>query len=143
MGVACEACPLAASLGTRATLELGHLCFLAVLRDSNLRSACLALRAGAWEVWPLSQLPVPFSRLEARLLFRAGETSPLLLLGINIVAYAAHRLCSGGRRRQDCPFRSEAPKYIQTSPFSLLVRTGVEVPARQRTLGPGVSDMGE
>jgi hypothetical protein len=34
-GVACEACPLAAFFLTCSTLDLGHLCLLAVLRELN------------------------------------------------------------------------------------------------------------
>ena len=70
VGVACEACPLAASLGTRATLELGHLCFLAVLRWTRTCVRMSRIAAGAWEVWPLAASR-SLSRLEARLLFRA------------------------------------------------------------------------
>jgi hypothetical protein len=39
LGVACEACPLAGFSFTRTTLELGHLCFLAVLRELNVELA--------------------------------------------------------------------------------------------------------
>ena len=69
-GVACEACLLAASLGTRATLELGHLCFLAVLRDLNLHPHVSHCR---WRVGSLAAFAAShsLSRLEAQLLFRA------------------------------------------------------------------------
>jgi hypothetical protein len=69
-GVACEACPLAASSLTRTTLELGHLCFLAVLRDSNLRLHASHCR---WRVGSLAAFIASrsLSRFEARPLFRA------------------------------------------------------------------------
>ena len=69
-GVACEACLLAASLPTRSTLELGHLCLLAVLRDLNFRphaTHCRS-RAGSLATFAASR---SLSRLAARLLFRA------------------------------------------------------------------------
>jgi hypothetical protein len=68
--VACEACLLAASLSTRSTLDLGHLCLLAVLRELNFhphathcrsRGGCLATFAASRSR----------SRLAARLHFRA------------------------------------------------------------------------
>ena len=70
VGVACEACPLAASLGMRTTLDLGHLCFLAVLRDSNLRphASHYCWRAGSLAAFTAS---LSHSHLEARLRFRA------------------------------------------------------------------------
>jgi len=70
VGVACEACPPAASPFTRSTLDLGHLCLLAVLRELNFhphathcrsRGGCLAAFAASRSR----------SRLAARLRFRA------------------------------------------------------------------------
>ena len=86
-GVACEACLLAASLPTRSTLELGHLCLLAVLRDLNFRPHATHCRSRAGEFGHFRGLTFP-SRL--------GSTAPLpcktplLLLGI--VGLAATRM---------------------------------------------------
>ena len=68
--VACEACPLAASLLTRSTLDPGHLCLLAVLRDANFRPHPLHCRSqvGSLATFAASR---SLSRLAAWLRFRA------------------------------------------------------------------------
>jgi hypothetical protein len=70
MDVACEACPLAASLRTRSTLALGHLCLLAVLRELNFRPHATHCRSrgGCLAAFAASR---SLSHLAARLRFRA------------------------------------------------------------------------
>ena len=58
-GVACEACPLAASLGTRATRELGHPCFLAVQGTRTCVHMCLALPLARGKFGRFRSFPVP------------------------------------------------------------------------------------
>src|SRR5580658_3819964 len=68
--VACEAWLLAASFLTRSTLDLGHLCLLAVLRELNFRPHATHCRSrgGCLATFAASR---SLSRLAARLRFRA------------------------------------------------------------------------
>jgi hypothetical protein len=78
-GVACEACPAAASLVTHTTLELGHLCFLAVLRDANF---CPHAMHCCSHVGSLTTFAASRSRshLEAQLRFHASRFFSLWVL---------------------------------------------------------------
>src|ERR1019366_4749565 len=115
MGVACEACPLAASLLTRSTLDLGHLCFLAVLRDSNFRPHATHCRSrvGSLAAFAASRSR---SRLEARLRFRARRL-------FSFWALLALRPPAWRSKKAKLPFPLRSSK-IYTNITFFTVRTG-------------------
>jgi hypothetical protein len=90
--VACEAFPLAASLPTRSTLDLGHLCLLAVLRELNFRPHAMHCRSqgGCLATFAASR---SLSHLAARLRFCYVRTSCIGVSSYSL--YATHYRASG------------------------------------------------
>ncbi len=77
--VACEACQLAAFLLTCFIINLGHLCFLAVLLDLCPYATYHQIITSVWEVWSLYSFLFSFTFRSMALL---SCKMPLFLLSI-------------------------------------------------------------